>query len=413
MSPASPATVGRWHAYAAFLVAHRRSFWAFAIVVSIASALLASKLPLKADFANLLPPDAPSVLQLHAIEKRTSVPNIYLIGVEADDPQRRVATSDLLRQELAKIPQTLADEVIYDDSGPRRFGWNNRFLFASVDDLEAARNALDEKIQKQNPMFVSLFDDDDAPAPATSASAAAPPKAPLDELRSKLDDAKDHAEHPKVNVSKDGKLQLVLVRAGAGDTEDQLLDSINVAIATVRSKAGQGVNLGVTGGAVTGRAETKALLDGMLRSTVLTLVLVLAAMALFFRTVLGVGALGTSLIVGTLLTFGFTKLTVGQLNIASAFLSSIVIGNGINFGILLLARWLEEKRHGRVGVDALAVAMKGTAPGTIAAAVAAAAAYGSLVSTPFRGFRDFGLIGGVGMLLCWLSTYTLFPTLLF
>jgi predicted exporter len=40
---------------------------------------------------------------------------------------------------------------------------------------------------------------------------------------------------------------------------------------------------------------------------------------------------------------------------------------------------------------------------------AAALAYGSLMITDFRGFRDFGIIGGVGMVLCWVSAITVLP----
>ena len=40
---------------------------------------------------------------------------------------------------------------------------------------------------------------------------------------------------------------------------------------------------------------------------------------------------------------------------------------------------------------------------------AAALAYGSLMITDFRGFRDFGIIGGVGMILCWVSAITILP----
>ena len=39
-------------------------------------------------------------------------------------------------------------------------------------------------------------------------------------------------------------------------------------------------------------------------------------------------------------------------------------------------------------------------------------AYGSLVITDFRGFKHFGLIGGAGMVLCWIATYLFLPALL-
>jgi len=36
-------------------------------------------------------------------------------------------------------------------------------------------------------------------------------------------------------------------------------------------------------------------------------------------------------------------------------------------------------------------------------------AYTSLLVTDFRGFRDFGVIGGAGILLCWISAFTVLP----
>ena len=57
-------------------------------------------------------------------------------------------------------------------------------------------------------------------------------------------------------------------------------------------------------------------------------------------------------------------------------------------------------------------AHSGTCAATLAVAVAAMAAYGSLAVTNFRGFKHFGLIGSVGMLLCWLATYLLLPAVL-
>ena len=85
--------------------------------------------------------------------------------------------------------------------------------------------------------------------------------------------------------------------------------------------------------------------------------LVLLALLWFFRSALAVGALSWSLTVGTLATFAFAKLAIGHLNLATAFLSSIVIGNGINVGILVTARYLEELRAGRDGAEALGAAL--------------------------------------------------------
>ena len=43
------------------------------------------------------------------------------------------------------------------------------------------------------------------------------------------------------------------------------------------------------------------------------------------------------------------------------------------------------------------------------AALAASLSYLSLAATSFRGFSEFGLIGGVGMLACWFATFLILP----
>jgi predicted RND superfamily exporter protein len=39
-------------------------------------------------------------------------------------------------------------------------------------------------------------------------------------------------------------------------------------------------------------------------------------------------------------------------------------------------------------------------------------AYGALVLTDFRGFKHFGIIGGYGMIICWIATYLTLPAML-
>jgi uncharacterized protein len=113
--------------------------------------------------------------------------------------------------------------------------------------------------------------------------------------------------------------------------------------------------------------------------------------------------------VGALVTFAFALGAVGHLNLATAFLAPIVVGNGINFGVILLARHLEERRAGHPPDVALARAVAGSFGGTLAAALTASVSYASLLATQFRGFRHFGVIGGVGILLCWGATFVILP----
>src|SRR5256885_191254 len=104
-------------------------------------------------------------------------------------------------------------------------------------------------------------------------------------------------------------------------------------------------------------------------------------MLLFFKDVKATFALVASLLLGTAWTFGVSYFVVGYLNANSAFLGSIVLGNGINFGIIFLARYLEDRRTGQTAACSAERASRFTASATGMAALAAGLSYGSLSIT--------------------------------
>ena len=196
----------------------------------------------------------------------------------------------------------------------------------------------------------------------------------------------------------------------AGDIgkDTQLIEAVEPILAAAMAEH-PAVQVGMAGDVISSRAEQRSILFGMLTATALTIGLVVAGLLAYYRSPAGVAALSWSLAVGTMTTFMVTRLTIGHLNLATAFLASIVVGNGINFGIMLLARYFEALRAGPSAHEPLALAIGDTLHGTLAAALTACVAYLSLIATDFRGFRDFGYIGGIGMLLCWISAYTVLP----
>jgi uncharacterized protein len=379
------------------------------VIASIAFAAVAtfgaSRLHIFADFSHLLPQDVRSVKDLREISKRARVLGTAMVAVEATDPDVRRRAAVLLRDEIVKLP--LVSSVTFDDRARRDYGWDNRWLFADLADLQKARAAIEAKIRQAkldaNPLFVGLDDAADSQPDAA------------DELRARLRKAEAERSQSGELVGPDGKLQMMIVRtefaSGDVDAGRRLWDSIERIMGQVRAQV-PGAGMGVAGDVIVSVAEHDSILNGVVLATLVTVSLVLLAMIWFFRSALAVGALSWSLAVGTIATFAFTQIVIGHLNLATAFLSSIVIGNGVNVGILVTARYLEELRAGRDGVDALAGALANTIAGTLAATLTAAVAYASLMITVFRGFRHFGVIGGVGILLCWCSAYLVLPAAL-
>jgi uncharacterized membrane protein YdfJ with MMPL/SSD domain len=175
-----------------------------------------------------------------------------------------------------------------------------------------------------------------------------------------------------------------------------------------------GMRVGFAGDAAISVEELTALVSDLSLSSMVVVVCVLGAIVVYYRWWRSLLIVGPPLLVAVLFAFAAASLPpfrVTSLNSNTAFLGSIIVGNGINFGLILLARYVEERRNGGEVRASLDRAVEGARGGTLAAAAAAAASYGSLAFTHFRGFQQFGYIGGLGMLFAWAAAFLLMPWL--
>jgi len=371
--------------------------------------LIAYHLPLFADFSYLLPQDAPAVRDLRKLEDRVKATDVVIVVVEAPDPGERAAAARELATQLRTIPPALVEEVATDDAQTRDFLEAHRYLLVPLADLERARDALAHRIRQAkleaNPLYIDLEDKDPA--------AEAKDKAQLDDLRAQRREAQRKLDLLGF-VSPDGRTALIQVRTAFRSTDAGLGTELIRAMSAARTKvvaAHPTVTIGFTGSVITAVAEHDAIFKGMVMSSVITALLVALVLALYFRSATLLVLLITTLAMATVMGFGAAALTVGHLNAATAFLGAIIAGNGVNYGILLIARYLEERRRHDVE-DALAAAIVGTLRPTAVASLGASIAYGSLAATSFKGFADFAVIGATGMMLCWCASYLLLPALM-
>jgi predicted RND superfamily exporter protein len=202
----------------------------------------------------------------------------------------------------------------------------------------------------------------------------------------------------------------------AGDRGEALLARVKSDIAALGGAAryAPGMKVGFTGDVAISVEETSALMADLSFSSVVVTLLVITVIVAYYRWWKATLVLVPPLLLATAYAFAIASLPplgIHELNSNTAFLGSIIVGNGVNFGIILLARYVEERRKGVRVEAALPIAIWGSRPGTMSAAFAAAASYASLALTDFQGFRQFGFIGGIGMILSWGVAYLLMPSL--
>src|SRR4029077_1727867 len=132
-----------------------------------------------------------------------------------------------------------------------------------------------------------------------------------------------------------------------------IVDHVKAEGTALRGGAGAAaLEVGYAGDVAIAVEELSALESDVAVSALLVLVGVVLSIVLAFRAPRTLPALALPLAIGTVWGFGVASLFVSSLGSSTAFLGSIVIGNGINPGIILVARYLEERRRGAPTAEA-------------------------------------------------------------
>ncbi len=386
-----------------------------AVLTMLPAAWASSRLDLKLDLSELLPDNKPSVIEMRRASARLagSATLSLIVRTEQGGKQRELeACVDALVPELYGLGKEWVGAVDYGVKDARRFFEENALLYAAKEDLQKAHDRIIERydweVAKQQG---ALLDEEDEPPPITAESiekelAARTPAAPS----SGPTFPNGYYENPE------GSLAAILIRTPVGGKEKtaELRRKVEAVVAKVDPKRFEPTMIvQYTGDLVTGAEEYERITSDLSHVGVGGVAGVLAIVYLYFNRIRVVMTMGGALLVGLLWTFGVTRYTIGYLNSSTGFLVSIIAGNGINYGIVYMARYVEARRDQGFGIaEAIRLAHRDTWIPTLASAATGALAYGSLIVTDFRGFKHFGIIGGYGMLFCWLSTYLFTPALL-
>ena len=397
-----------------FLIREKRPVLLFAALLTLIGTNFAAHLyaNLHSEIEELLPVNAPSVIAAKVLGPQLHNVNHLSVVLEGSDPDAMDRFADDLARRLNSLPRSFIETLDYrideEEAFLKRFGQ----LFLGVEDLRTILQRLKARIawekQNANPLL-TMVEETQTPPP------------PLDfkDIEAKYSQQEGALSRFRKGYfqTPDGKLLALLVRppesATGYEMNRALLDGVKAEIDLLKPNSyDPKMRIGYDGEVATLVEEQEALIADLASSTIIVIVFVLLVLWIYFRRWAAMMAIFGSLAVGCAVTFGISYFIVGHLNANTAFLGSIVVGNGINMPIIIAARYVEERRAGLPVDIAIYVALRRTMAATFVAAFASGLAYLSLAVTNFRGFREFGIIGGSGMALCWLSAVLLLPPLL-
>ncbi|HTP90955.1 MAG TPA: MMPL family transporter, partial [Xanthobacteraceae bacterium] len=143
-----------------------------------------------------------------------------------------------------------------------------------------------------------------------------------------------------------------------------------------------------------------------------TVAIVLLILWLALRWARIIFAVFFSLVVGLAITAAIGMMLVGTLNLISVYFAVLFVGLGVDFGLQFSVRYRAE-RHTIDSVRGalLEAGRRAGAPLTLAA-LATAAGFLSFLPTVYKGVSELGLIAGIGMLIAFLTSITVLPSLM-
>jgi hypothetical protein len=416
----------------------------------------ASRLELRTELRELLPRDSPG---FQAYERQAGRieggATLYVVAESPSREQNERFVDELtaaLEGERAKRAACRAacvdascraacgpDLIRYIEAGSKdlqAYFARTKWLYASVADLEAADEAIEREVGLRSGLVVDLESDGDGGDDGAGAPTAGPGSGGDEgggkgggrkggglnpDLRAQLDKLERRPagfdEFPSGYFeTPDGTTVAVRVVARTAELGDKsaarLLDEVRAAVERLDPKRFHpAMEVGYGGDIPSAITEQKSIASEALWATLLALTLVLGGVVFFYRSLWSLAIIALPAAVGVGAGYAFATAAFGYVNTVGAFLGAIVLGNGINYPIILLSRYRDFRARGMPSDEARRQAVLNAFRAELVGACVASIAYGSLTITRFRGFSQFGLIGFVGMLAVWAAIVPLVPAL--
>ena len=372
-----------------------------AIVLSCAAAApFAKNLKLHANFLELLPAETPSVVNLKELTSHVGGTSFLICVIESPNESTARIAAERLSEEAAKF-----ESVDYVDNRSSVPAFENRkLLFLKLESVaklkQDVRDILGYYRRQANPFFVDLLNEQ---APEIDVASY--------ELEQKVYRVGSFEGKDKKNFM---RVVLVKPRHTIGDFADsrKLFNRTLATFETIKQDLKHPVTLGLTGPYRTRESEYRTLKRDLRWTGIITTVLLAIIMLTAFRNLRCLVYTYLPLSAGIFLTLAFTQIAIGYLNLITAFLVSILLGMGSDYTLHILVSLENDIRHQNGDIlKALDQTYNELWKPLMSSMLTTAVAFYAMVISGFEGFRHFGLIAGVGIVISFVVVFYGLPSL--
>jgi hypothetical protein len=215
-------------------------------------------------------------------------------------------------------------------------------------------------------------------------------------------------------ISADRKAGLVTMNAGGAQSTavvDKKIEILKKACDEYLRPAGLTYTLG--GITPLTKDMTKNIIPTETWSSMLALALCAIVLVVIFKSIpYGLITLTVAL-AGVAGEIGFLRIMGWPLDIMTSLVSALVIGIGVNFGILFTYRFIQEKKAGgSTSAEAIGITMNNMGRANVIAALTTIAAFVIIMFSGIVPLKRFGGVTAVAITVCLVTSLTLMPALL-
>jgi len=372
-----------------------------------------SKLTINYNQLELIPQDLPSVLATQRMFNLAGGYGNLFIALRGKDLSHMKRVADDLTAEIKKIPEVRSATCRQDVSFLR----DHLAYYVDIDDLNEAFSLMRKKIRALTREKLGMKSGD------TETDEE------LKKLVEKYRNVNSKFVDDEYNIDAAREMILIVIQAKGIpndlDFSKRLLSDVSSVIeqynkgnpheAKLKEKYGDGlapeatVTYGITGEYKIAYDDSTQMKNALKPTSVVAFIGILIYLIIVFRRPMQIVLLMTTLVMSIVITFGFTRITLGELNTITAILGGILMGFGIDFGIHFIIRFRDEYSHRGDIHESLHQTILHTGLSSLISAVISSASLFVLILAAFKGFSHFGLIAGAGILIIAIMMYTFLP----
>jgi uncharacterized protein len=158
--------------------------------------------------------------------------------------------------------------------------------------------------------------------------------------------------------------------------------------------------------------EQEAMSFDMGAPALVALVIILFLFIFSFKQIRSVIFVIITLIFGIIFSFGFLGITLGEVNMLTAMMSVLLIGLGVDYGIQVISNFNTYRSDGYTPEEALKNTYLKAGMGITLAALTTAIGFFVLAATGSKAFAQFGVVMGIGIIMCLIAMMFILPSLL-